>query len=308
MCRLFGFRSVIPSQVHRSLVSADNALMMQSKKTQKHQDGWGVAYYVAGAPHIIKSPANVIESSLFRRVSGIVSSETVLAHLRHATQGNKSIVNTHPFQFGNWVFAQNGNIKNFPDIRELLIGLISPRLRRFILGETDSEVLFFLILSHIERRIELHRPGTSIDVVAEGARDAIREVCRFTGGFHPHDDGDNTETYLTFLLTNGTTMVAHHGGKDLYYSTYKGHCPERDLCPSFASECESPTLSGFINHLILSSEPLQGDNIWIKLEPGDMVGIDWRMQLHLYNNEGPVALPKHPNVAEPTALEPLVCG
>ena len=32
MCRMFGFKSVIPSQVHNSLVDADNALGFQSKK------------------------------------------------------------------------------------------------------------------------------------------------------------------------------------------------------------------------------------------------------------------------------------
>ena len=50
MCRLFGFRSVLRSQVHRSLRSADNALAVQSRV---HPDGWGVAYYVAGAVAIL---------------------------------------------------------------------------------------------------------------------------------------------------------------------------------------------------------------------------------------------------------------
>lgn len=305
MCRLFGFRSVIPSQVHRSLVSADNALMLQS---QKHPDGWGVAYYVADSPHIIKSASTAIQDKLFRRLSGIVSSETVLAHIRKATQGEMCITNTHPFQFGSWVFAHNGNIKGFADIRDTLLGYIAPKLKRFILGATDSEVLFFLILSHIERRIELHRPGTSIDVVAEAARDAVREVCALTGGFHTENDGPPTETYLSFVLTNGNTMLAHHGGKDLFYSTYKTRCSEREFCPSLSPECEAPTQTGFIKHLILSSEPLQGENVWIKINPGDMVGIDWRMQLHLYDSKGPVDLPEQPEIAEPIVPEMIACG
>ena len=81
MCRLFGFRSVIPSQVHRSLLSAENALVWQS---ERHPDGWGVAYFVGGIPHLIKSAETAIQDSLFRRVSGIVSSHTVVAHLRKA--------------------------------------------------------------------------------------------------------------------------------------------------------------------------------------------------------------------------------
>ena len=92
MCRLFGFRSVISSQVHRSLVEADNALLHQSNF---HSDGWGVAYYVANAPHLVKSTSAAVEDSLFKKVSGIVSSETVLAHLRKATQGELCITNIH---------------------------------------------------------------------------------------------------------------------------------------------------------------------------------------------------------------------
>ena len=98
MCRIFGFRSVMQSQVHRSLVSADNAFMLQS---ERHPDGWGVAYYVAQAPHVIKGASAAFGDQLFKHVSGIVTSETVLAHLRKATQGELSPINTHPFQYGH---------------------------------------------------------------------------------------------------------------------------------------------------------------------------------------------------------------
>ncbi|MBW2545887.1 MAG: class II glutamine amidotransferase, partial [Deltaproteobacteria bacterium] len=110
MCRLFGFRSVIQSQVHRSLMDADNALGTQSND---HRDGWGVAFYVDGTPHITRSPTTAIDCALFRRVSGIVASETVLAHVRRATNGELSVLNCHPFQYGKWVMAHNGDIQDF---------------------------------------------------------------------------------------------------------------------------------------------------------------------------------------------------
>ena len=87
MCRLFGFRSVIPSRVHRSLLAAENALGVQSND---HPDGWGVAFYVDGAPHVTRSPLTALGDSLFHRLSGVVSSQTVLAHVRKATQGDKT--------------------------------------------------------------------------------------------------------------------------------------------------------------------------------------------------------------------------
>ena len=49
MCRMFGFRSVLDSHVHRSLLGAENALALQA---EHHPDGWGVAYYLGGAPHL----------------------------------------------------------------------------------------------------------------------------------------------------------------------------------------------------------------------------------------------------------------
>ena len=65
----------------------------------------------------------------------------------------------------------------------------------------------------------------------------------------------------------------------IYYSTYKNKCADRDVCPSFATECESPTMSGHVNHLVFSSEPLEGENVWHELAPNQIVGVDWRMQL-----------------------------
>src|SRR5688572_23754134 len=276
MCRLFGFRSVIQSQVHRSLVSADNALMQQS---DRHPDGWGVAYYNAGAPHVIKSVSTAMDDHLFQRVSGIVASETVLAHLRKATQGDLSIINTHPFQFGHWTFAHNGNVRGFDGIRDQVLARIPPVLRRYILGDTDSEHLFYLLLGHMARRCELHRTGYPLTDLIEAVKETVAEVVALAGDVCTIDDGPASESYLTFVLTNGTTMIAHQGGKKLFFTTWKKRCPERDDCPSFGPECERPTERGFVKHLVVSSEPLQGENVWSELRPFEVVGVDWRMQL-----------------------------
>ena len=279
MCRLFGFRSVLQSQVHRSLVSADNALGQQSSR---NPDGWGVAYYQAQAPHVIKSVSTAIDDHLFRRVSGIVSSETVLAHVRKATQGQLSIIDTHPFQYGHWVFVHNGNIRDFSAVRKSLVDRIPPVLRRFILGDTDSEVLFYLLLGHMAARCELHRAGFPVEDVVHAVRSTVDEVIEAAGGMTERDDGPATDTYLTFVITNGTTMVAHQGGKSLHWSSYKNTCPERDVCPKYARECEHPTANGFVNHLLISSEPLQGENVWLEMRPYEVVAVDWRMQLSHY--------------------------
>ena len=302
MCRLFGFRSVIQSQVHRSLLSAENALVWQS---ERHPDGWGVAYYVENVPHVIKSASTAITDRLFRRVSGIVSSQTVIAHLRKATQGEESMLNSHPFQYGNWIFAHNGDIPNFDEIRGQLVAEIPPELRRFILGDTDSEVIFYLMLGKLAERIDdLHQRNIELSDLTRAARETI-ELLQQLSGIDPYQPppvpagGGPRPMYLSFVITNGRTMLGHQGGKELYYSTYKVCCPERDTCPCFSPECEQPTVSGFVNHLVFSSEPLHGENVWIAMKPGDIIGVDWRMRLAMNRRVTPedLAVPPQPSPA-----------
>ncbi len=271
MCRLFGFRSVIPSQVHRSLVAADNALGRQSVQ---HPDGWGVAYYVDGAPHVTRSPSHALSDALFHRVSGVVSSETVLAHVRKATVGPQTVLNGHPFQYGRWVFAHNGDVPRFSEAwRRPLMNEVAPRLRRFILGETDSEVLFFVFLTRLTESGPLDKPHAVDEVIEALARtmDEVRAICAPLA--------EDEQLLATCIVTDGSTMVAHQGGKELSWSSHKTRCADRDAGPSLSPECEAPSQTGYVNHFIVSSEPLQGENVWNELSPGELVGVDWRMRL-----------------------------
>lgn len=268
MCRLFGFRSVIPSQVHRSLLAAENAIGMQS---EDHPDGWGVAYYVDGSPHVTKSPTLALGDQLFHRLSGVVSSETVLAHVRKATVGHKTVLNTHPFQYGRWVFAHNGNVPGFDTHREQLVMLIEPRLRRFVLGETDSETIFHILLSELSKGAPLDQPRPLADVML-ALRRTVDLVTHVVGTCDVSDP-----LLLTLMVTDGRVLAACQGGKDLYWSTHKNRCSDRDACSSLSPECEAPTTTGRVNHCIISSEPLSGENVWQRLNHGDMVGVDEKM-------------------------------
>jgi glutamine amidotransferase len=268
MCRLFGFRSVIPSQVHRSLLAAENALGVQSNE---HPDGWGVAFYVDGAPHVTRSPTTALGDALFHRLSGVVSSETVLAHVRKATQGNRTVFNCHPFQYGRWVFAHNGDIPNFESKREKLVAQVAPRFRRFIMGDTDSEVLFFLFLSALEAFGPLAE-NSDLDSVSLALKEAVNRARELS-------DTDGTHALLTVVATNGECLVAAQGGKELYFSTYKTRCSDRGTCASLSAACEAPSSTGRVNHFIVSSEPLQGENVWEPLAMGDVIGVDARMHV-----------------------------
>lgn len=269
MCRLFGFRSVLEGRVHRSLVAADNALAVQSSC---HPDGWGLAYYVDGAPHVVRSVDTARSDPMFHRVSGVASSQTVVAHVRKATQGGRHALNCHPFQHGRWVFAHNGDIPAFPEVREALVARIAPGLRGFLLGDTDSEVVFLIFLTELARRTDPGRAGVGEVVDAlRAAVGTVRDLADARPGAQP--------ALLTVLATDGGLLAAHQGGKELHASTHKVRCPERDACPWFAPACEAPT-HGRVNHLLVSSEPLGADNVWEALAPGEVVAVDRDLRLH----------------------------
>jgi hypothetical protein len=151
---------------------------------------------------------------------------------------------------------------------------VSPRLKRYILGDTDSEVFFFIFLSQLSVEGPLNR-RFAVEDAAKALRSTLGIVKKVCDGA-----GSESRALLTCIVTDGDTMVAAHGGKELFVSTYKTRCGDRGACPSLSAECEAPTRTGFVNHLIFSSQPLLGENVWQELAEGDLMGVDWRMRVH----------------------------
>jgi len=271
MCRLFGFRSVLTSKVHSSLLEAENALSVQSSD---HPDGWGVAYYLQSIPHVVKSAKAAVEDNIFKRVSGVVSSETVLAHIRKTTVGENNILNTHPFQYGRWVFAHNGHIVDFKTKKENLCKLIDDDLKRYILGQTDTEYIFFYLLSEMKKHFSLDDQHIDIKKLINVIHSALDTLEQVVGAASTESDRGDRANYFTFILTDGDTMLGHQQGKKLHFSTHKESCPERKICQSFNETCENRVSGGKVNHLLLSSEPLSGENIWTELSYGETVAVD----------------------------------
>jgi glutamine amidotransferase len=232
-----------------------------------------VAYYVAGAPHVIKSAVPAGEDRIFQRVSGVVASETVLAHLRKATVGDINILNAHPFQFGAWVFAHNGEINRFHEVKDELRAQITPTLRRYILGDTDSETFFYLFLTFLSRQTELHRKGTQLTHIVEALGQAHALTRKIA-------DRPDERSKLTMIVTDGNAMVGVCSNMPLRFSTYKHRCADRDQCPFLSRECEAPTERGKVNHLVIASEDLKGDNVWDDLTDDTYVAVDWGMSLY----------------------------
>lgn len=88
------------------------------------------------------------ESSTFKTVIADNAADGALLHLRWATKGlNNSENNTHPFVYGDYSFIHNGSI--FPP--DSFAQFIDEKFKSLIIGDTDSERYFYLLMGQIEK-------------------------------------------------------------------------------------------------------------------------------------------------------------
>jgi predicted glutamine amidotransferase len=208
-----------------------------------HLDGYGVAGLHGGGKKWIvhKHPTPPFrDTQLHYIIDKMSKNPLVIAHLRNAQHPESADVhydNTHPFSFNfrNAIFMHNGIIEGHgtdPSVRTRIYSSISPRLRRHIKGQTDSEALFYLLISHIQ---QLEDRDDADDHVSRRVllRDAI-ENCFFN-------------------LANITDFTAN-----IIYSE-----PDFSIVTRFAKNPRSAAPSLYINRtggpLFLSSEPLFPD-------------------------------------------------
>lgn len=288
MCRLFGFRSNVVSRAHRSLVAAENAVAQQARR---HQDGWGIGYFLGDDPYVHKSHVGAAEDNRFQRISQRLRSHTFVVHVRHATVGGIDPFNSHPFRHGAWMFAHNGSLWGFARHQPYLLANTDPDLRNLIFGSTDSEHLFYYLLTAL-RRAGFPADGRGAVNVSEAAavmREALKPLFS-SAAAHALDPPK-----VNFILTNGQVFFAQRAGMELYLATQKTSCADFNTCTEADKVCMGgplPSLRAMTgrhdrarrrcNHLIVASEPLSGEEVWEEIPDGWMVSLDDDLRLRLH--------------------------
>jgi len=259
MCRLYAFKANEPTRVECSLVHAQNALIAQSEGDSEglvHGHGWGVADYRNGLPLIEKQSWAAFHGAHFAKKAAKIFAHTVVAHVRRATVGVQSIENTHPFQHVRWIFAHNGTIPNFSKVRDRMIPKIDLLFRNEIRGTTDSEHIFFYLLSLHYKHTEL----SMMEIVAKGIRQIINWSCEI--------DPD-AKAGLNIVLTDGDHLVGSCYGRTLWHL-------ERELvfeCPICGKSHVHHKVGSEYRAVEIASEPLSDEN-WLKVPDGVIYSVD----------------------------------
>jgi glutamine amidotransferase len=279
MCRIFAFRSRVDLNVQRSLVKAENALQVQSRR---HPHGWGISFYVQGAdePEVFRSLAPAWDDERFARLGGFLAAGAVLAHVRKATVGVRSLANTHPFQWGPWSFCHNGTLFGFDALRDRLRAEIDPDLRPSICGDTDSETLFLLLLTTLRRAgHDISRPGMplpdDVEFVVGALFRRLRDLSRQTAA-------DPREAMMNVVLTDGRSVLATRFNGGLSFSTQKVRCADRDVCPIADKVCFGPRRDGVKHtHVLIASDPTSPDDVWEDIPNHGFVSVDPELRLRV---------------------------
>jgi predicted glutamine amidotransferase len=139
MCRLFGLTAGT-TRVSATfwLLDAPDSMEVES---HRNVDGAGIGFFDQdGEPVLDKQPESAYEDSEWIREAKQVRSAQLIAHVRWATAGGRSPLNTHPFTMNGRIMAHNGGFGSLP-VLDSYLGAYA----RLVQGDTDSERFFALI-------------------------------------------------------------------------------------------------------------------------------------------------------------------
>jgi len=157
MCELFALSARGPVDVKLSLAE----LARHGGESGIHADGWGVAFLEGRDARVYREPEAAATSPWVRCLQdNPVRSDTVVAHIRHATRGAISLANTQPFvrELGGHAhaFAHNGHLG------DSILSMRTPTARFTPIGGTDSEAAFCLLMDTFAAEPAFH-DGNSVD-------------------------------------------------------------------------------------------------------------------------------------------------
>jgi predicted glutamine amidotransferase len=133
-----------------------------------HDDGYGLAWIKDDNWNIYKKPVIYTKDFTFESCTNRIPKEIVIGHIRKI---HKNIIaerheyNTHPFIYDNQLLIHNGHIHDFQKNRGLLLKYVDSEYNNHINGDTDTEIVFFMLLTIFKNHYKKH-PNTEQIILA----------------------------------------------------------------------------------------------------------------------------------------------
>lgn len=166
------------------------------RNSNRHPHGWGVGiYYNNNELTLVKQATDACKSEYAKNIASYVPGKLVIAHIRYATVGKKSYLNTHPFvqDINNteWLLAHNGSIN--PSCLNSISGH----------GETDSERILVYLKKRLNERSKVN-DIKDIKVKIKCIESVILKLSKYGK--------------LNLLISDGEHLYVHSNYKNSLYS------------------------------------------------------------------------------------------
>lgn len=237
-----------PGDGHLLAAGCPDSLREQS---HREPDGAGIGVFAPdGRPVIDKQPIAAWQDAEFARDAKAASSRTFVAHVRYASTGAHTVVNTHPFTQDGRLFAHNGAFGGLDQLDARLAELDATGL---VDGQTDSERMFALITDETVRNggDVGAAIGTAVTWIAERLPVfALNLIVATPDELWALRYPDTHELYILQRTARSSAL----------------HVRSRRI------RTQSDELT---NHpsVIIASEPMDGESGWRLLDPGELLHV-----------------------------------
>ena len=167
MCELLGVSS-------QEKVPCNDLLQTFFSHSTNHPDGWGLAAFYGNTAVIEKEPVSAVDSAYLKtRLTDRIKEDILLAHIRKASVGNLSYINSHPFAIRDvrdrlWTLIHNGTIFESAELEPY-----KSRQK----GSTDSERILYYLVDQVNARQAVRQtplsPKARFSIVDEAVRAVV---------------------------------------------------------------------------------------------------------------------------------------
>jgi predicted glutamine amidotransferase len=260
MARLFGFIGNRPELGTKVLERYATELSVTPEPPEAI--GWGLGFYQFGEVLLRRRHLETLTTVDPGTMAAEVSAEVLIGHVRRPTVGNLRTENTHPFRYKEWLFAQIGTPAAFADVRPRLLETLPPFLRSNVRGDTDSEVLFHLILSCLHEVNHIDTLHTRVAIAGTALRKALSQVNDVCAQHDlPSYSGD-------MLLTNGEHILAVHQSGHMAYRLVNTAEDVESFLKMDSERVPNPALA---HCTVVASEVTELPPNWVRVASGSLV-------------------------------------
>lgn len=205
MARLFGLIGNRADLAGRVLEVEREALQVPESLIPAGPISWGIGFYQGGELLLRRRPSDERRNLDIATLTQGLRTDLLIGQVRASTTGALRTENTHPFRYREWLFAHTGSLEHYAQIRPRLLDSIPEFLRKNIRGDTDSEILFHIVLSFLHDAGQLQQRDANPRTIAAALSSLVALTDQLVA-----EEGASSSGHVNILITNGEVLLALH--------------------------------------------------------------------------------------------------